>query len=122
MGVVTVFLTVTFITFLGGIGQLGPITTLKSAVQIAGDFDVLFKGHSDSVPIVLSNTDFSTFVNDNFNSPYLSHSERIEEMAAQSLNTRIPTVNYTQLKEISKTVYLDRGLQEPLELYPRWVA
>jgi hypothetical protein len=32
MGVITVFLTVTFITFLGGIGSLGPITTLKSGV------------------------------------------------------------------------------------------
>ena len=122
MGVITVFLTVTFITFLGGIGQLGPITTLKSGVQLSGDFDVLFKGHSGGVPIVLSNPDYQTFVNDNFDAPYLSHNERIKEMAAQSLSTRIPTVNFTELENISKTVYKDRGLQEPLELFPRWIA
>jgi hypothetical protein len=44
MGVMTVFLTVSFITFLGGLGQLSPVVTFKSAVYHAGDFDVLFRG------------------------------------------------------------------------------
>jgi hypothetical protein len=36
--------------------------------------------------------------------------------------TRIPTVNFTELTEISKNVYLDKGLEEPIQLFPRWVA
>jgi hypothetical protein len=82
IGVMTVFLTVSFITFLGGIGQLGPVTTLKSAVYHAGDFDVMFRGRTDSVPTVLGTNNHYTDLNDYFNTPYLSRSERVEEMAA----------------------------------------
>jgi hypothetical protein len=82
MGVMTVFLTVSFITFLGGIGQLGPVTTLKSAVYHAGDFDVMFRGRTDAKPTVLGSTNYYTDSNDFFNTPYLSRSERINEIAA----------------------------------------
>ena len=60
MGVMTVFLTVSFITFLGGLGQLSPVVTFRSAVYHAGDFDVLFQGRSDEIKTVIGNTNYYT--------------------------------------------------------------
>jgi hypothetical protein len=77
MGVMTVFITVSFITFLGGIGQLGPITTLKTAIYHSGDFDVMFRGQTELTPIVIGNTNYYTDENDFFNAPYMSHSEKV---------------------------------------------
>ena len=72
MGVMTVFLTVSFITFLGGIGQLGPITSLKTALYQAGDFDVMFRGQTKLIPTVVGNTNYYTDEKDFFNAPYMS--------------------------------------------------
>lgn len=81
MGVMTVFLTVSFITFLGGIGQLGPITTLKTALYQSGDFDVLFRGRTELTPTVIGNTNYYSDDNDFFNAPYLSKSEKVRAKA-----------------------------------------
>lgn len=43
IGVMTVFLTVSFITFLGGLSQLSPVVTIKSSVFSAGDFDIMIR-------------------------------------------------------------------------------
>lgn len=72
MGVMTVFLTVSFITFLGGIGQLSPMVTFRSAVFHSGDFDVLFRGRFDQVKTVVGNTNYYTDENEFWNAPYLS--------------------------------------------------
>ena len=72
MVVMTVFLTVSFITFLGGLGQLSPVVTFKSAVNLAGDFDDLFRGRKDDVKTVKGNTNYYTDINDFFNAPYIS--------------------------------------------------
>jgi len=85
MGVMTVFLTVSFITFLGGIGSLGPITTLKTAVYHAGDFDVMFKSHSELKPWKIGNTNYYNDDSDFFNAPYLSESDKVRLTAAQNL-------------------------------------
>lgn len=81
MGVMTVFITVSFITFLGGIGQLGPITTLKNAIYSSGDFDVMFRGMTELTPTIIGNTNYYTDHNDFFNAPYMSHSEKVRIQA-----------------------------------------
>ena len=43
IGVMTVFLTVSFITFLGALSQLSPIVALKSSTTSAGDFDLIMQ-------------------------------------------------------------------------------
>lgn len=105
MGVMTVFLTVSFITFLGGIGSLGPITTLKTAVYHAGDFDVMFKSYSDSKPWKIGNTNYYNDENDFFNAPYLSKSDKMMMTAAHSFKSRIPTVNFTALDQKASSIY-----------------
>ena len=57
LGVMTVFLTVSFTTFLGGIGQLKPITSLKTALHQARDFD---RGQTTLMPTVVGNTNYYT--------------------------------------------------------------
>jgi hypothetical protein len=81
MGVMTVFLTVSFITFLGGIGSLGPITTLKTALYHAGDFDVMLRGRTEQTPWKIGNTNYYIDDNDFFNAPYLSRSDKMRLMA-----------------------------------------
>lgn len=36
--------------------------------------------------------------------------------------SRIPTVNFTELNEISHNVYASKGKESPIELFPRWIA
>jgi hypothetical protein len=52
IGVMTVFLTVSFITFLSSIGQLAPMVTIKSAVALAGDFDIMVTRYAGKLPRV----------------------------------------------------------------------
>jgi hypothetical protein len=40
----TVFLTVSFITFLNGAGKLAPLMVLKNTVFTAGDHDIIILG------------------------------------------------------------------------------
>lgn len=120
MGVMTVFLTVSFITFLGGIGSLGPITTLKTAIYHAGDFDVMFKCFDK--PRKLGNTNYYTDDNEFFDAPYMSRSDKMRLMAEQSFKSRIPTVNFTELEQTALDAYGKYGKETPIELFPRWVA
>ena len=53
MEVMTVFLKVSFITILGGIGQLGPITTTNTAIYHSADFDVMFLRRIVLAPTVI---------------------------------------------------------------------
>lgn len=122
MGVMTVFLTVSFITFLGGIGQLGPVSTLKTALHHAGDFDVMFRGQTKMTPTVIGNTNYYTDEKDFFNAPYMSKAEKLRQLAQQSFMSRIPTVNFTELQKISYDAYEAKGHESPIELFPRWVA
>lgn len=121
MGVITVFLTVSFITFLGGIGSLGPITTLKTAMFHAGDFDVMFKSHSDAKPWKIGNTNYYNDDNDFFNAPYLSKSDKVSMSASQNLKQMNPSINFTQLDEKANRIY-DKVANPPIELFPRWIA
>ena len=122
MGVMTVFLTVSFITFLGGIGQLGPITSLKTALYQAGDFDVMFRGQTKLIPTVVGNTNYYTDEKDFFNAPYMSKQEKMKVLAQQSFMSKIPTVNFTELEKTAIDAYSAQGLESPIELFPRWVA
>ena len=40
----TVFLTVSFITFLSGVGKLAPLIVIKQSVYTAGDNDIIILG------------------------------------------------------------------------------
>lgn len=77
MGVLTVFLTVTFLTFLEGIGQLSPVIVLQSSLQVAGDFDVLIQGNTEKTERVLGNTNFYVDEYEYFNAPFLSKSDKM---------------------------------------------
>jgi hypothetical protein len=71
MCMMTVFLTVSFITFLNGIGSLAPVVTLKSAVFTSGDMDMMIMGSSGTKE-VLGNVNFYNDDNEFFNAPFLS--------------------------------------------------
>ena len=117
----TVFLTVSFITFLGGVGSLGPITTLKTAVFNAGDFDVMFRRYTDVKPWKIGNTNYYNDEHDFFNAPFLGRSDRVKMSAQNSLQTMIPTVNFTYLDDKARDIQ-KRSKEQPIELFPRWVA
>lgn len=36
--------------------------------------------------------------------------------------SRIPTVNFTELSQIAQNAYRSKGLESPIELFPRWIA
>jgi len=70
MSVVTVFLTVSLITFLDMMTKLSPILTLQMAVSSTGDYDVMLTGDLSSVKTVQGNTNWYTDELEFFNAPY----------------------------------------------------
>jgi hypothetical protein len=36
--------------------------------------------------------------------------------------SRIPTANFTELSQIAENAYRNKGLESPIELFPRWIA
>jgi hypothetical protein len=70
MGVITVFLTVSFLTFLGAVGTLGGVAVLKNAIYSVGDADIIIRAHTESTPWKLGNTNYYNDENEFFNNPY----------------------------------------------------
>lgn len=79
MGVVTVFLTVSFITFLASTNTLAPILALNSAVFTCGDFDLVITGNTNNIESVNGNTNYYHDQNEFFGAPYLTQSEKLNK-------------------------------------------
>jgi len=120
MCVMTVFLTVSFITFLNGVGSLAPIVTLQSSVFTAGDMDMIIMGQSGSTKEVMGNTNFYTDEHEFFNAPFLSNEEKQNLLTVQSFMSKIPTVDFVALNALVEQSYANRT--KPIELFPRWTA
>lgn len=92
----TVFLTVSFITFLNGVGSLAPIVTLQSSVFTAGDSDMVISGKTGTTE-VMGNNNFYTDENEFFNAPFLSNEEKKNILTVQSFMSKLPTVDFLAL-------------------------
>ena len=75
MGVVTVFLTVSLITFLHMMTRLTPILALKTAVAMTGDLDITIRAHHGTKK-VQGNRNWYTDEMEFFNAPYLSEYQK----------------------------------------------
>jgi hypothetical protein len=76
--VTTVFLTVSFLTFLSLIGQLQPIQILKQAEAQTGDYDIMIMGNTKQ-PLVYSRRNFYVDDLEFFNSelqPKVEHAKQ----------------------------------------------
>ena len=76
MGVITVFLTVSFLTFLGAVGTLGGVTVLKNAIYTVGDSDIMITARTESTPWKLGNTNYYNDEHDFFFNPYLTSADK----------------------------------------------
>lgn len=121
MGVMTVFLTVSFITFLDDIGQLSPIIVLSSSIFTSGDFDILITGNIDKIEHVNGNQNYYNDPNEFFTAPYLTKSEKTNKLTEQSLLSKIPLVNFTAVNDVINKAYA-KSDKKPVELFPRWMA
>ena len=122
MGVLAVFLTVSFITFLAGVSALGPIATIKQSIYHAGDFDIMIRGHTGSKPLINSNRNYYVDENEFFGAKYLSETEKSIQIADQTFKSKIPLMNFTRMVEIIDEVYTKKGIESPMNIFPRWVA
>ena len=71
IGIISVFLTVSFITFLTGLSQLSNIVALKMAVLSAGDFDLVIKKTVDGLPRIHGDVNNYNDQSEFFNLPYV---------------------------------------------------
>ena len=105
IGVLTVFLTVSFISFLGAICSLHPIASLTTAIHHAGDIDVMLTGHSGTTANKYGNTNYYQDELEFFNEPFLSPSEKRIQLAEKSIKQQVPTVNFTEITAIVDREY-----------------
>ena len=116
----TVFLTVSFITFLSGVGKLAPLIVLKNSVFTSGDNDIIILGgetlaHKEIVP----NNNFYTEEQSFWDEPFMSNNDKLNVHAMTAISA-LPLVNYTDISALIDQEYKNRT--KPIELFPRWFA
>ena len=72
MSMLTVMLTVSFITLVDCLCQLTPIPSLKSTIAMSGDFDIIMMANTGRLKQIQGNTNFYTDENEFFNARHLS--------------------------------------------------
>lgn len=120
MIVTTVFLTVSFLTFLSMIGKLSPIQILLQAEASSGDFDFVIMGNTDKLEPVYASTNFYTDNDEFFNAKSLDLDETRELMDIRTILSKIPFVSFTKIEETLREYYGE--MERPFEVFPRWIA
>ena len=114
----TVFLTVSFITFLSGVGKLAPLIVLKNSVFTSGDNDIIILGgetlaHKEIVP----NNNFYTEQHSFWDEPFMSNNDKMNAHAMSAISS-LPLVNFTEISTMMDEEY--RNKTKPIEMFPRW--
>jgi hypothetical protein len=73
----TVFLTVSFITFLNGAGKLAPLIVLKNTVFSAGDHDLIILGKGFGTKEVIKTSNFYNDHSEIWDDPFKSNVEKL---------------------------------------------
>ena len=122
MSMLTVMLTVSFITLVDCLCQLTPIPALKSTIAMSGDFDVILMANTGRLKQIQGSTNFYTDQHDFFNARHLSQGEKESKLVEQSFQSWLPFVNYTQIAHDIDQIYEKKGVEPPVGLFPRWFA
>jgi hypothetical protein len=115
----TVFLTVSFITFLNGAGKLSPIIVLKNTVFSAGDYDITILGRGFGSKEIVKKNNFYNDHAEIWDTPFQSNNEKMKLHTMAQLKT-LATVNFTSVEETINHEY--EGHFKPIEVFPRWMA
>jgi hypothetical protein len=105
MSVVTVFLTVAFITFLDCMSQLSSVPAMQLAMQWSGDFDLVMMPSKNRQEIVTDNMNFYHDKMEGFNHPYMNRLEKEKVKTQNHLKKIVPFLNYTEIQEHVTNVY-----------------
>ena len=97
MSMLTVMLTVSFITLVDCLCQLTPIPVLKSTVVMSGDFDLMLMANTQRLKQLQGNTNFYTDERETFGLRHLSQGEINEKLVEQSFESWLPFINYTEI-------------------------
>lgn len=122
MSMLTVMLTVSFITLVDCLAQLTPIPALKSTIAMSGDFDVIMMANTGRLKQIQGNTNYYTDPQEFFNAPHLSQTEKENKLVEQSFKSWLPFINYTEISNEIDNVYAKKGIEPPVRLFPRWFA
>ena len=120
MIVTTVFLTVSFLTFLSLIGQLAPIQLLLQTESISGDYDVMIMGNMAKKEPIYSSKNFYVDDQEFFKAKSLDQIEMQKKMDKQAILSKIPFVNFTLIQDTVDEYYGTN--YQPVEYFPRWIA
>ena len=105
MSMLTVMLTVSFITLVDCICQLTPIPALQSTIAMSGDFDIVMMANTARLKQVQGNTNFYTDPNDFFNARHYTQSEKESKLVEQGFKSWAPFINYTEVQSDIDSIY-----------------
>ena len=114
----TVFLTVSFITFLSGVGKLAPLMVLKNVVFTTGDNDIIILGEAAVAhKEIVGSNNFYTDENEFWKEPFMSNNDKMNAHAMSAISS-LPLVNFTEISTMMDEEY--RNKTKPIEMFPRW--
>ena len=96
MNVITVFLTVSLITFLDMMSKLSPILAVKQNMATSGDYDILMQGYyNEALKNGYGSNNWYMDEQENFNAPYMTESEKLVFRSETEIQQKLPLVNFT---------------------------
>ena len=122
MNVITVFLTVSLITFLDMMSKLSPILAVKQNMATSGDYDILMQGYyNEALKNGYGNQNWYTDEQENFNAPYMTEPEKLMFRSETEIQQKLPLVNFTAVQQRVKERFPDPEKQN-FDLFPRWMS
>ena len=99
MSCVTVFLTVSFITFLDCLTGLAAVPPLKTAIGMGGDFDIVIMPNMNRLKSIKKPLNYYNDQWENFESLYMNKKENQDFMTSHRVRSMVPFINYTEVQE-----------------------
>jgi hypothetical protein len=93
---------------------------LLQAESTAGDFDFIVMGNTGALEEVYARKNFYTDDQEFFNAPTLDQKEQNEMMDSRTLLSKLPFVDFIEIKTAVKSFYKD--MEPPFDVFPRWIA
>lgn len=97
MSVLTVFLTVAFITLIDGLGGISAVPPLQMAISMGGDFDMIIGANMGRIKPIQKNLNYFEDEFDTFSARYMNERASQAFLTDHHLQSMNPFINYTSI-------------------------
>ena len=122
MSMITVFLTVAFITLIDCLSGIIAVPPLQLALAMGGDFDLILTANMGRLKAVKKSTNYFTDEFYTFSANFMNDRAAQNFQIAHHIKAMNPFINYTEINAHMEGIYAELDKPMDVELTPRWIA